>query len=478
MSLKAKLSLIMVFLIVFITGLFGFVLYFSESKVLKAHQSERLTTLFKSFVQVAHESVLSQDDLALISYTFRMKESHIEVVSAYVHDGRKYLANTDKNLVRKDIVGIASAAGLSRGGNPEIISDEFELKGKKYAAGIAFSKEILAGGINNALGLVARKILKVSVIVLAAGVIIALWLAFSISSPVIRLSKAAQEVGKGNFSLDLLKSGNFPTNTKNEIEVLEREFARMVVKLLELDEMKKDFVSAVTHELKSPLSAIESYIDLIRNELDSKIKSAGEGMRQNMLEWVKDLDYIKQNTERLYNFISDLLDAAKIERGKFEINKAAVKLEQIISDAVFLFAEKARSIGVVLETDMQQKLPEAQADQERIKQVLSNLISNALKYTPRGGKVKVSAKMPDTTDYPLYFVVSVEDTGTGIPQSEIYRIFGKFEQVKSARPNVKCPKGAGLGLYIARTVVEAHGGTIGVESIEGKGSKFYFTLPI
>jgi len=130
------------------------------------------------------------------------------------------------------------------------------------------------------------------------------------------------------------------------------------------------------------------------------------------------------------------------------------------------------------------------ADGERIKQVISNLISNALKYTPSGGKITVSAETAGGSSSSAagareaasrtnanHALVCVGDTGAGIPAQDLERIFGKFEQVKTSRHLAKGAKGVGLGLYIAKTMVEAHGGRIWVESTEGKGSRFYFTLP-
>ncbi|MEK7722397.1 MAG: HAMP domain-containing sensor histidine kinase, partial [Elusimicrobiota bacterium] len=183
-----------------------------------------------------------------------------------------------------------------------------------------------------------------------------------------------------------------------------------------------------------------------------------------------------------------LLDTAKIERGSFDVKKTKLEMAELISQTIRLFSLKADKLGVALKEERTGVPPPAlMADGERIKQVLSNLVSNALKYTRPGGRITVSmetidgsrlASLSGRADAGLsYALVCVTDTGAGIPAGDQDRIFGKFEQVKNSGYPVKGAKGVGLGLYIAKSIVLAHDGIIWVESAEGKGSRFYFALP-
>lgn len=492
MSLKFRLSLIMVFLVLFVLVCFSAILYFSERKVLYLQELSKHQEMVNALVRVTEESLLSQDDLALISYTFKLKDMNPVVVSAYVHDGEKFLSHTDKNLVRHKIIEEEKDSTLENL-RVNVISKEFGLNNRKYFVSVAFSKDITENAINKNLRDMLNLILKVSTFIFVVGVVVALWISNSISSPVIKLSKSAQEVGNGNLNIKIEDVDSVRKRTRDEIQILKNEFYSMVEKLKKLDEMKKDFVSAVTHELKSPLSAVESYLDLMLHEIDTMREGFDDKTRELFEKWKGDINYIKQNTLRLYNFINDLLDTAKIEKGKFEIKKTNIEIRGLITETVQLFKEKANNLGINLQTEVHPSgvLMNVQADIERIKQVLANLISNALKFTPPGGSVGIYARVIDASElvrlnptglkaphYDSYVLISVEDTGIGIPDKDITRIFDKFEQVKQARDNVKGAKGTGLGLYISKSIVEGHGGNIWVESKEGKGSKFYFTLPL
>jgi signal transduction histidine kinase len=198
--------------------------------------------------------------------------------------------------------------------------------------------------------------------------------------------------------------------------------------------------------------------------------------------FAENISFIKQNTSRLLRFITDLLDVARIEKGKLEITRKISSIEPLIHDTVKLFLERAKSLGTELVFNApKENLPQIYLDGERISQVLANLISNALKYTPKGGKVNIAAsvvKSPDSASHSSPAIrVSVQDTGSGIPQDALDKIFEKFYQLPDSRKNVMGPKGTGLGLSIAKSIVEAHGGRIFVES-SSKGSRFSFELPI
>lgn len=486
-------------LVVLVLVLFGGILYFSQRRVIYEQERFRHATIAESLAQVAEESLLSGDDFSLINYTFKLKRNSA-LAEAYVFDGEKYLSHTDKELVR-----IRAAVPREFGApDDEVLSKEITIGGRKYLVRAVFSKKAAMAETKAALDRIFAEILKVSLLVFLAGLAAAYYFALSVASPMVNLSRAAREVGKGNFSVEVKTSSRA---RGDEMDTLKKEFNAMVARLRELDEMKRDFAASVTHELKSPLSAVDSYADLLGVEFIRAQAHAGAALKPALDEWMADVAYIRQNTKRLFDFINDLLDTAKMERGVFEIKKSKVEITGLIFQAIRVFALKAEKLGVALEAERTGNPPPAlMADGERVKQVLLNLVSNALKYTRPGGKITVSAETVDglrlaslcgsantcagaatgaygsqaagTAGPDLnYALVCVSDTGAGIPERDLGRIFGKFEQVKTAGYPVKGAKGVGLGLYIAKSIVEAHGGTIWVKSEEGKGSRFYFAIP-
>jgi signal transduction histidine kinase len=237
----------------------------------------------------------------------------------------------------------------------------------------------------------------------------------------------------------------------------------MSAKLQELDRMKKTFIASVSHELRSPLSAIESQV----RRMLAESASLSQADKQS-------LERIRRNAARLEHFVASLLEMAKIERGKLEFSPRACELGPIVEDAAFFFSAKAREAGVALETDIDPGLPSFELDPDLIAQVVTNLVSNALKFTPAGGRVRVTLRRSARADGPgCWAECAVEDSGVGVPAEALGRIFSPFERVKNALH----AGGAGLGLAIAKSIVEMHGGSIRAESEPGKGSRFIFEIP-
>ena len=232
-------------------------------------------------------------------------------------------------------------------------------------------------------------------------------------------------------------------------------------RLKELDKMKSDFVSNVSHELRTPLTSIKGSVD---NMLDGLTGSLNE-------KQVRYLSRIKSNTDRLSRLINDLLDLSRIEAGRVEVRPTTLPLaalaEEVAEHLKALAAEKL----IRIEVPSADPSVTVWADRDKVTQVLTNLIGNAVKFTPQGGKVSVAVEKNGND----YIQISVADTGPGILPEERNRIFSKFYQV--ANIEKQKPKGSGLGLAISKALVEMHGGKIWMESEIGRGSTFYFTLP-
>lgn len=231
---------------------------------------------------------------------------------------------------------------------------------------------------------------------------------------------------------------------------------RDVTESKEVDRMKRDFLSVVTHELKTPLTAIEGYTKLLE-------MGKGGGLSDKQKEFVKT---VAEQTAKLKEMIQDLLDVTRLESGKLPLSITHLRAKEALEDARRAFHGQAEARGVELELDAE-RVGNAQvaADPFRLHQVLGNLVGNAFKFTERGGRVRLVGERDGGT-----VLLSVEDTGRGIPEDSIPRLFGKFYQVQ--RGDTRVAGGAGLGLYICRQLVEAQGGTIEVRSKVGEGTRF------
>ena len=230
-----------------------------------------------------------------------------------------------------------------------------------------------------------------------------------------------------------------------------------VTNLRRLDEMKSGMLSLVSHELKTPLTSVRMGIHLL---LEEQVGALNNKQTELLLA-------AREESDRLQTIIGDLLDMARLETGGAQLDLQEQNTERLVSDAVSHLESAFHDKGVTLEIDVPPEIPSVLADPARIEYVFANLLTNALKFTAPGGRVRVSAE-PGKGN--VQFVV--EDTGVGIPQEYLGRIFDRFFRV----PRANQPSGAGLGLAIAKEIVEAHGGKIAVESREGRGSRFSFTL--
>jgi signal transduction histidine kinase len=246
-------------------------------------------------------------------------------------------------------------------------------------------------------------------------------------------------------------------------------FNNMSGRLADLDVSKKNFVSSVTHELRSPLGAIESFLPLIREKMAT-------GERDAIAQAMDYLDRIEANVHRLNRFITDLLDVAKIEQGKMECVIRRIELGPIASEVVQFFEAKADAQGVVVESRVNGE-PAVLGDADRIRQILVNLIANSLKFTPSGGRVWVEAQQIKEGSQ-RWLEVAVGDTGRGMDEADQTRLFKPFSQGQNVTEGVIGSKGTGLGLYIVKSIVDQHGGKVDVRSIPGQGTKISFSLKV
>ena len=250
---------------------------------------------------------------------------------------------------------------------------------------------------------------------------------------------------------------------KLEKEILQRRKAEGLIKeqnerLKELDRMKSEFLSTAAHELRTPLTSILGFSEiLLKRKLDEE--------RRN-----KFLKIINEESLGLSSLINDLLDLSRIESGRgFKITKAPIDIKEVILENIDIFQEQTDKL--TFKVNIPDDLVKIEADKDKINQVIENLISNALKFSPEGGEITVSIEQSKGK-----IKVSVSDNGIGIPEKDLPHLFEKFYRAENA--SSEAIGGTGLGLAIVKYIVEHHAGKISVESKIGKGSTFSFMLPL
>lgn len=246
-----------------------------------------------------------------------------------------------------------------------------------------------------------------------------------------------------------------------ELQRNNEQLATANAKLRELDQLKSQFLSVATHELRTPLSIILGYNSMLSESLADRLD---EQERDTLRESVS-------ACKRLIRLVNSMLDITQIESGKMKMNFEPADLRRIVTGVAALFQQEARAKKLHIGVELPSRLPRMVMDPERIEQVLVNLLGNALKFTPKGGTVTISVRQQDHG-----VQVAITDTGIGIAAEDRARIFDEFAQVRRQAAN-RQREGSGLGLAIARRIVEAHHGVLEVESELGHGSTFQFSIP-
>ncbi|MFN3430619.1 MAG: PAS domain S-box protein [Candidatus Sericytochromatia bacterium] len=249
------------------------------------------------------------------------------------------------------------------------------------------------------------------------------------------------------------------TELKQAYEAIAQRTAELR-KAQELDNLKSNFVNAVTHELRTPLTSIKGYAEFLEDGI-------GGELTPEQMGFVRELEVGAQRLERL---VDDLLDFARIEAGTFKLKVSDSDLSARIRETACSLDPQARAARLTLAVEVPEDPVTVPMDAERVGQVILNLLANAIKFTPPGGTITVAIHVDGDM-----VLCEVKDNGIGISEDDLPRLFQRFSQLESG---VRSGGGTGLGLSISKTIVEAHGGTIGVQSAVGQGSTFWFSLPL
>jgi signal transduction histidine kinase len=271
--------------------------------------------------------------------------------------------------------------------------------------------------------------------------------------PIRELTEAAQQMSKGNFGVRV------KVRSRDEIGQLRRAFNEMSQRLADFHKSRRELLADISHEIRSPLARIQSDAEIL---IDKKMEEEERG---------EHLKAICRDVQNVSQIIEDLSMLSRLEDDQLELSVSPASLQEVLSEETSRFRLQLEDKGIALNQSVAEGIPLVMMDPKRTRQVISNLLMNALRYTPRGGTVDISLQKKDP-----FVEVSIRDTGRGIPKEELPYVFNRFYRVDKSRSRTS--GGTGLGLAIARHFVEAQGGQIRAESEVGKGTSVTFTLPI
>jgi signal transduction histidine kinase len=297
-----------------------------------------------------------------------------------------------------------------------------------------------------------------AVAALIAAVLASFLISRQVVGPVQRMMVVSHRIAEGEYEERLNVSGNVQSNQLDELDQLALTFNQMADKLEKTEIMRRQLIGDVTHELRTPLAAIKGYMEGL---IDGVLPATPETYQQ-----------VHSEADRLQRLVNDLQELSRVEAGAYPLKIESVSPVNLIEAVVSHLNQQFEEKGIQLEKKLDLNLPNISADKDRILQVLTNLVGNALQYTPTGGSAVITA-----TRVKNEIVISITDSGIGISPDHLPYIFKRFYRTDKSR--ARASGGSGIGLTIAKALVKAHHGRIWAESAgEGKGSSFHFTLPL
>lgn len=302
--------------------------------------------------------------------------------------------------------------------------------------------------VNNALWLAGAGAVAVAIVV-------GLFLAHQIAAPLHALTAAAKRIARGDLSQRVALEG------RDEIGELAAAFNTMAEALGRNEELKRHLVADVAHELRTPLTVLQGKVEAM---LDGVVKPTPP-----------QLAALHEEILLLSRLVADLRTLSLADAGQLELHRSPTDLGALIRGAAAAAEPQAQAKNIALSLELAPGLPPAAVDPDRIGQVLRNILSNALRYTPEGGSIRIAAATSPGHDGASQITVSLSDTGAGIPPEELSRVFDRFYRADPSR--ARGTGGSGIGLAIVKQLVEAHGGTVWAESVLGRGSTFHFRIP-
>jgi signal transduction histidine kinase len=323
--------------------------------------------------------------------------------------------------------------------------------GDQTVGQLVAQEESTAGPEEPLLLAVNRALLLAAITAGAVGLAIALLLSQSLTSPLRQLTGAVQRFARGERNMQL------PTASGDEVGDLTRSFRGMMTEIGRQEELRKEMTADIAHELRTPLSVIQANLDALADGVYPLT-------RENLAP-------IRESAELLDRLVEDLRTLELADAGQLKLEKSEVDVPRLLRRVAGQFSPRAESQSQKIEWTPEQNLSLLRADSQRLEQILGNLVDNALRHTPDGGTIRLSAKSESGN-----ILITVEDSGPGIPADQADRIFERFYRLDSSR--ARSEGGTGLGLAIARKLAEAHGGSLRAENRSEGGARFILSLPL
>lgn len=464
-SIRARLTLTYIFLILAVMGVISvFLLNMLENYHLD-YQKETMANSASLVAEISSSFMQRDSDLLILS---AMAEDMARQINARVivvdrkgmvlGDSERVGGYFGKSLLRPEI----NAALEGETGSSVQYSQSLGQKVMQVAVPVTLEGEIrgavfLSASLDmiyDTLGTVRRFIITATILALVLVGFFAALMAKTFTTPIEELTSAARQMAAGNLKQDI------PVRHEDEIGQLTRQFNHMSSKVMETNRQLRDFVANASHELRTPLTTINLLVDSLKDLAEDP------GVRE---EFISD---IQGETQRLIDLVSDLLDLARLDgqEGKKSPQKA-LNLTELVRGVIQSVSSRMERKGLTLDYREKNTTLPVMANPDELKQVLNNLLDNAIKYTPQGGSIRVEVRGGAREAF-----VAVADTGCGIPGGDLEKVFERFYRVDKARSREQ--GGTGLGLSICRELIAKHQGEMWAESQEGKGSTFYFVLPL
>lgn len=477
-GLRERLAMTFMVYLVVILGLCLLLLYVSSSlggmtaevyslDYKKKDTSETLIQNLISLDEASRKYILLKDPV----YMDNIMESATEISRALVYLKNSNVAYNSKeaDLINlsdtkwNDFIKVYYLEAQNIPTEPQTIDAMFE-KNDKIIDELVGAAKVLR---QNSLKSIDEKIFKLKtlgeqivaitwwsfIIALALGLFIPLIIYIGISKDIGLINIGTRHIAQGDFSYRI------PIDSKDELGNLAESFNKMAMRLKELDDMKSDFISIVSHELKTPLTSMKEAANLLMDGVGGELYG-----KQKRLISIMD-----QGINRLLQIINELLDMSRLEAGLIRLDLDQNDIRGIVAEFVTEIMPYSQNKGINLIFKNPDSPCMVSVDKNKILQVLTNLTHNAIKYSEEGGEVEIRLRRQGNE-----FIIEVQDHGKGIPEEDIPLIFEKFYQSRATRGH----SGIGLGLAIAKHIVEAHGGKIHAQSRVGKGSVFYFSIPV
>ena len=413
----------------------------NASQTILARFYEDLSTNFSSEVRNIVESFNKKDQMELMSIN---KNGEVSLSSSGFSPDREYFMPDYEQALQNEN-GLGVYRGRDGGDNILAVTTLIAKPGSNYSA-LRFVTSLKM--IDNQVSGIMLTTLLLSAFILLVVALTGVYFVKSICVPLGRIGVTAKKLAKGDFSERISITSN------DEIGQLSRAFNEMADELENSEQIKNDFISSVSHELRTPLTAIKGWSETLEAGYDP------ETFRKGM-------KVITGETKRLEQMVEDLLDFSRIQSGHFTLQPTIIDVIAELEDALLIYNDKAKKENILLSYNEPEFMCAVVGDKNRLRQVFINIIDNALKYTEPGGSIEVVAEKNDST-----VKISVSDTGAGIAAEDLPKVKQKFYKAN------KTKHGSGIGLAVADEIIALHGGTLDIESEQGKGTVVTILLPL